>query len=208
MLSSVAFARVALVCLTMQLVACVPLPVAKTKVVDTAKVNDPAAEERKQEYKRYIDELVQELGADPEIRKQLETMSKDDLENLLREIRSPEDEEWREELEEQRRLQRHRMDREQDIRERPDGYEMNQMPDNDEELDRMMREHQERMSKIDQRQHEQFVKHEMHQEHERRKKLKGLSEKERLEAEEKHEAERAKAKKHPRVSEGMWLDEE
>lgn len=192
------WARFGIAALLLQTVFSVPLPVAKK-----AK-HDPKAEqegdEHKEEYKRYIDELVRELGADPEIKKQLETMSKDDLENLLREVRSPDDEEWREELDEQRRLQRHRMDREQDIRERPDAFGNEDFPDNDEELERMMRERRDKMGKVDQRQHDQFVKHRMEAEHLRRKKLKGLSEKERLEAEEKHEAERAKNRKHPKVS--------
>ena len=165
------------------------------------------SEERRAEYKRYIDELMTELGGDPEIRRELEKMTPEDLEKLMQmpgdqkgDQRTPEDEDWREEMDEQRRMQRHRFDKDTGIDERPDGFGMDNMPEQDAELERRMREQNERMLENDQRRHEQFVQQEMHQEHERRLKLKSLGEKDRLEADEKHQAQIAKAKHHPKVS--------
>lgn len=204
--------------LLLMAVTCLALPVPpevprKKKKGPPGRVPEgtPMSEDRRDEYRRYIDELINELGADPEVRRELEKMTPEDLHRLM-ELpgvgnhegeRTPQEEDWRDDVEEQRRIQRHRFDKENDIAERPDGFGMNDFPDHEADLQRRLEEQNRRMMENEKMRHDQFVQHEMAQEHERRQKLKSLNEKDRLEADEKHQAEVAKARSHPKVWSGQ-----
>eukprot|EP00117_Sycon_ciliatum_P024073 scpid77674/ scgid20295/ Nucleobindin-1 len=188
------------------LCAAVPIPKEKGHQKKEEPVTGaPLSPERRAEYQRYLDELMTELGGDPELKKELEKLSPDELAKLMelpgghKDERTLEEEEWRDEVDEQRRLQRHRFDKENDFDERPDGLHLDELPEDNAEIERMLQEQNQKMENTEKRHHDDFVKFEMEREYERRQKLKSLSEKDRLEADEKHQAEVAKARDHPKV---------
>jgi hypothetical protein len=168
-----------------------------------------------EEYKRYVEQVLNVLEDVPELRDRIRAASEDDItggklgEELARiapaHIRSQLDEAKRQTVARQRLILKKRLQRDMGARQRTDSHDneifgKEDIPEFDSnDLRQILISRRQELQKEDKERHDKFVKVEMSKEHQRRELLKKMTEKDRLEAEEKHKFEREKLKNHPKL---------